>query len=398
LSFRTGLDILIAEYLDRIQARRVGLVTHPAAVTARLASNVDALLRAGVTLTALFGPEHGLRGAAADGAAVQDTVDARTGIPVFSLYGPTKAPTPTMLDRVDLLLFDMQDVGVRFYTFMSTLFYVLQSAARDSKPLWVLDRPNPITGTILEGPRLAPEFGSFVGIIDVPLRHGLTLGELALYMNTVYHLGAELEVVRMRGWRRGRWFDHLERPWVPTSPAMPHLSTATVYPGMCLLEGTNVSAGRADTVCPRIPLPFEVCGAPWIDADALAAHLNALHLPGVRFRPMLFHRPRGAVTHPLCQGVQVHVTDREIFRPVAVGVHLLAALRDLYPNHFAWREHVVENEHRDAPRSRLHIDLLCGTDQVRRTLDNGVQASDIVADWESGLREFSEIARSYYLY
>ncbi len=403
MAIKTGLDILIQERLDQLRGQRVGLVTHPAAVTAQLEPNVDALLRAGVRLTALFGPEHGLRGAAADGAAVADAVDARTGFPVFSLYGPTKTPTAAMLEHVDLLLFDMQDVGVRFYTFMSTLFYVLQGAAKVGTPVWVLDRPNPITGTIREGPMLAPSFASFVGVINVPLRHGLTLGELALFMNAAYEVGAEVQVIKMRGWRRGMWFDQTGRPWVPTSPAMPHLSTATVYPGMCLLEGTNVSgydgcrAGRAEGGCPPTPLPFEVCGAPWIDGPALAMHLNALALPGVRFRSMVFHNPRGYPPSISCQGVQLHVTDRERFRPVSVGVHLLAALRDLYPDTFRWREHVVEDKHRDAPGTCLHIDLLCGTDNVRRALDAGAPASDIVATWASGLQQFSEDIRSYYL-
>jgi uncharacterized protein YbbC (DUF1343 family) len=391
MPIQTGLDVLIKEHLDQLRARRVGLVTHPAAVTPQLESNLGALSRAGVHLTALFGPEHGLTGAAADGAAVQNAHDPRTGLPIFSLYGSTKAPTSAMLDYVDLLLFDMQDVGVRFYTFMSTLFYVLQGAAKVGKPVWVLDRPNPITGTILEGPRLDSAFTSFVGVVDVPLRHGLTLGELALYMNDAYHLETDLRVVKMRGWRRGMWFDQTDRLWVPTSPAMPHLSTATIYPGTCLLEGTNVSASRSDKICPRFPLPFEVCGAPWIDGHTLATHLNALALPGVRFRPMHF---------PPCQGVQIHMTGRAIFRPVTVGVHLLAALRDLYPKQFAWREHIVEKTHRQARAvgGRLHIDLLCGTDTVRRALDAGASASEIVACWAPGLRAFAEIRQVYMLY
>ena len=239
MNVKTGLQVLLTEQLVLLQGRRVGLATQPAAVLPDLTSGVDALRQAGVHLTALFGPEHGFGGAAADGLAVGDAVDARTGLPIFSLYGPVKEPTAAMLDGVDVLVFDMQDVGVRFYTYLSTLFYLLSGVARANCPVIILDRPNPIDGLTVEGPLVQPGYESFVGVAPVPIRHAMTLGELARYFCTEYAINAELTVVKMQGWQRTQWFDETGLPWTPTSPAMPHLSTATLYPGLCLVEGTN---------------------------------------------------------------------------------------------------------------------------------------------------------------
>jgi len=380
---QTGLERLVHGQIDPLRGQRVGLVTHPAAVLPDLTGAVDALLRAGVRLTALFGPEHGLDGSAADGAPVGDAVDPHTGLPVYSLYGVTEGPTPEMLVGVDILAFDMQDVGVRFYTYLSTLFHLLRGAARAGKPVIVLDRPNPINGLTLEGPLLLPGFESFVGVVPVPIRHGLTLGEMARWMNGEHALGADLTVVTMQGWQRVMWFDKTGLPWVPTSPAMPHLSTATLYPGLCLLEGTNASEGRGTA------LPFEVCGAPWIDGRALAERLNALALPGVRARATRFapgaDKFNDEADVPIaCGGVQLHVTDRDALRPVALGLHLVAALCDLYPDHFAWR----------AP----HFDRLIGSDQVRRALERGEPVEQIVQGWTETLAEFGHQREAYLLY
>lgn len=246
---KTGLDILVHEQAFLLAKQQVGLVSMPAAVLPDLTPSLDALHSAGINVTALFGPEHGFGGAALDGAHVDHTIDQRSGLPVYSLYGATNEPTAEMLDKVEVLVFDMQDVGARFYTYLSTLFYVLRSAGKMDKPVFVLDRPNPITGSRVEGGPLAPGFESFVGIINIPMRHGMTLGELANYMNAEYTLQADLHVIEMRGWQREMWFDETALPWVPTSPAMPHLSTTILYPGMCLLEGTNLSLGRG-TVLP----------------------------------------------------------------------------------------------------------------------------------------------------
>ena len=381
----TGLVQLLHEHLDRLRGQRVGLATHAAAVTPDLTDAVAALRAAGVTLTALYGPEHGLAGAAADGAAVGHGVEVRTGLPIYSLYGATREPTPAMLADVDVVLFDMQDVGVRFYTYTSTLWHLLKGATRAGKPVWVLDRPNPLNGVTLEGPLVAPGFESFVGVIPIPIRHGMTPGELALWMNGEYALGAELTVIPLRGWRRPQWFDQTGLPWVIPSPAMPHLSTATVYPGMCFLEGTNVSAGRGTA------LPFEVCGAPWLDGYALAQRPNALALPGVRFRPHTFIPTADKHAGQRCGGVQVHVTDRDALRPVALGVHVLAACRATAPQEFAFLPSSWEGR-------PAHLDLLTGSARVREGLIAGEPATALVAEWESDLAAFAERRRPYLLY
>ncbi len=375
---QTGLDRLIHEQPDLLRGQRVGLVAHPAAVLPDLTGAVDALLRSGVRLTALFGPEHGLDGSAADGAPVPDAVHTPSGLPIYSLYGATHEPTAEMLAGVDLLLFDMQDVGVRFYTFTSTLFYLLRGAARAGKPVVVLDRPNPLDGLTLEGPLLAPGFESFVGVAPLPIRHGLTLGEMARWLNAELALGADLTVVTMRGWRRGMWFDETGLPWVPPSPAMPHLSTATLYPGTCLLEGTNVSEGRGTA------LPFEVCGAPWLEARALAERLDDLALPGVRVRPTHFWPTASKFAGERCRGLQFHVTDRDALRPVTLGLHLIAALRDLHPDRFVWRA--------------SHFDHLLGSDRVRRALEAGEPAARIVQGWDESLAAFDRQRAAHLLY
>jgi uncharacterized protein YbbC (DUF1343 family) len=375
---QTGLERLIHEKLHLLEGKRVGLATHPAAVLPDLTGAVDALLRAGVRLTALFGPEHGLDGSAADGAPVSDGSDPRTGLPAYSLYGAVQEPTPEMLAGVDVLVFDMQDVGARFYTFASTLYTLLRGAARAGKPVVVLDRPNPIDGVTLEGPLVSPGFESFVGIVPVPIRHGMTLGEMAHWMNAECALGADLMVVPMRGWQRAMRFEETALPWVPPSPAMPHLSTATLYPGLCFLGGTNVSEGRGTA------LPFEVCGAPWIDGHALAGRLNALVLPGIRARATRFMPCSDKYAGEVCSGVQLHVTSRDALRPVALGLHLIAVLRDQHPERFAWR----------AP----HFDRLAGSDRIRDVLERGQPVEQIVASWAEELEAFERQRAAYLLY
>ncbi len=382
---QTGLDILVHERQDLLRGQRVGLVTHPAAVLPDCSSALDALLAAGVQITALFGMEHGYNAAAADGAAVDHAVDASTGLPVYSLYGAQREPAAGMLAAVDVLLCDVQDVGARFYTFISTLYYVLRAAGQHGRPVIMLDRPNPINGRQVEGGAVEADCLSFVGILPLPIRHGLTYGELARYMNVEHGLDAELVVVAMRGWQRGQWFDETGLPWVPTSPAMPHLSTATVYPGACLLEGTNVSEGRGT------PLPFEILGAPWIDGDRLAAELNGRALPGVRFRPTAFEPCAGKHAGQLCRGVQVHVLDRETFQPVRCGLELVAACQTLAPEHFTFLPTSWEG-------SPPHFDLLAGSAAVRTGLAAGRPIPEITAGWPGYAAEVQERSRPYLLY
>lgn len=374
---RTGLDVWIGNTASELQAMRLGLVSHPAAVLPDLTGAVDALRNAGYKLTALFGPEHGFGGAALDGAHVSNAIDPRTGLPVFSLYGETREPTVEMLADVDALVFDMQDVGVRFYTYLSTLFYVLRGAGKAGKPVYLLDRPNPITGSRIEGGPIALGFESFVGIVNIPIRHGMTLGELARYMNEEYTLDADLHVIPIQGWQRPMWFDESGLPWVPTSPAMPHLSTATLYPGMCLLEGTNLSLGRGSA------LPFEVCGAPWIDGYALAAELNNLQLPGVRFRATAFTPAASSHAGTECYGVQVHVTDRDLFRPVEMALHLIAVARCLSGDAWMWNP---------------HFDRLAGDSAVRSALEAGTRVDEMIASWEESISTFIHQREKYLLY
>jgi len=374
---KTGLDILVHEKSHLLVNQRVGLVSMPAAVLPDLTSSLDTLRGAGVDITALFGPEHGFGGAAPDGAQVGHATDPRTGLPVFSLYGEVREPTAEMLANVDILVFDMQDVGVRFYTYLSTLFYVLRGAGKVGKSVFVLDRPNPITGSLIEGGPILPGFESFVGIINIPIRHGMTLGELARYMNNEYALNADLHVIGIQGWQRQMWFDDTALPWVPTSPAMPHLSTATLYPGMCLLEGTSLSLGRGTA------LPFEVCGAPWIDGYALAETLNGLQLPGVRFRATAFTPAASAQAGTECHGVQVHVTDRDALRPVEMALHLIAAARYLSGDAWKWNP---------------HFERLVGNSDVRSALEAGTSVDEIMASWEESISTFLQQRETYLMY
>jgi uncharacterized protein YbbC (DUF1343 family) len=374
---KTGLDVLVHEQARLLENQRVGLVSMPAAVMADLTSSLDALRGAGVNVTALFGPEHGFGGAALDGAKVGDAVDPRMGLPVYSLYGQHYEPTSEMLADVDAFVFDMQDVGVRFYTYLSTLFNILKAAGKAGKPVYLLDRPNPITGEIIEGGEVEHGFESFVGIVNVPIRHAMTLGELAQFMNAEYGLAADLHIVEMQNWHRSMWFDETGLPWVPTSPAMPHLSTATLYPGMCLLEGTNLSLGRGTS------LPFEICGAPWLDGYALAEEMNALCLSGVRFRPIVFTPSASNHAGSECHGVQVHVIDRVALRPVTIALNLIAITRRMSGEAWAWNP---------------HFEKLAGVSGVRSALEAGTSVSEITSTWAESISSFILQREKYLLY
>lgn len=382
----TGAERLRAEEFARLRGRRVALLTNPTGVTADLVSLIDQIAAApGVRLVALFVPEHGLAASAAAGEGVASTLHPRLGIPIYSLYGDQRAPTPEQLAGLDLMLIDLQDVGARFFTYGTTVALVLAACGRQGVPVLLLDRPNPLGGDLLEGPLLEPAYRSFVGALAVPIRHGLTLGEFARLANATEGYGADLEVVPLAGWRRARWYDETGLPWVPPSPNLPTLASATVYPGACLLEGTTLSEGRGTT------LPFELLGAPWLVADDLAAALNALALPGVRWRPATFTpwAGRGHVGVP-CAGVQLHVTDRASFRPVATAVALLAVARRLAPDDFAWRA--------PGDDGRLTIDLLAGTADLRLALDADGAPDEIVAGWDTGVARFAVECRPYLLY
>jgi uncharacterized protein YbbC (DUF1343 family) len=390
---RTGLDMLVAEGFARLRGRRVGLVAHPASVDASLRHAADLLAAApGVTLEAVFGPEHGWLGHAQDlepvGGAGRRAVPAPR---VISLYGDNPGslrPTPRQLRGLDTLVIDLQDVGARYYTFQATMLYCLEAAAQAGLPVLVLDRPNPLGGLEVEGPRLAAGFESFVGAHNLPIRHGLTLGELArLYQEGRQLRGLRLEVLRCQGWRRGMFFEETGLPWILPSPNMPTVDTAVVYPGQCLIEGTNLSEGRGTTK------PFELCGAPWLDAQALAARLDREALPGVAFRAAWFQPTFQKWVGLVCGGVQVHVTDRRVFQPVRAGLALLAAARELSGGHFLWRTEAYE-----FVNDPIAIDLLLGSARERLALEPGISWREMADAWTVEEKEFAKRRRPFLLY
>src|SRR5512133_2426383 len=366
----SGLEVLAAGRFRALAGRRVGLVCNPTAVTRDLVHAADLLHAApGVRLAALFGPEHGVRGDAQYMAAVGGERDPRTGLPAHSLYGETKAslrPSAAQLEGLDALVFDVQDVGSRYYTYQATMMLCMEAAAEAGLAFVVLDRPNPIGGVLVEGPRLRPGFESFCGLHDLAVRHGLTVGELALLFRAERKLALELEVVPCEGWRRGAAFRETGLPWVFPSPNMPTPETALVYPGMCLLEGTNLSEGRGTT------RPFELLGAPWLDAQRLAEALGADRLPGVAFRPASFVPTWDKHAGVRCHGVELFVTDAGRFRPFRTGLACVARARAQDPARFRWRTEPSEFA-ADVPA----FDLLCGSARERDAIEAGATFSDM---------------------
>lgn len=380
----SGLDSLLDTRRDLLRGLRVGLISNPTGVTADVTSNVDALREAGVNLVALYGPEHGFASHVQDGLEVGHGVDERTGLPVYSLYGEARKPTPEMLGGIDALVFDIQDAGVRFYTYLWTMALCMQAAAENGLRFVVLDRPNPITGMRAEGPVLEPGYESYVGLYPVALRLGLTVGELARLVNDHFGVGADLTVIPLEGWRREMWYDETGLPWVAPSPNLPSLDTAIVYPGTCLVEGTNLSEGRGTT------RPFEMIGSPWLDGFALAEALNDLGLAGVRFRPTAFIPTFSKHANETCYGVQLHVTDRDAFMPVPAALHLIAAARSQSPARFAWASYF--------PEGTRPFDLLIGNGTVRAQLDEGTPVNHIVAAWAAGLAQWTALIAPHQLY
>jgi uncharacterized protein YbbC (DUF1343 family) len=383
MSVVTGLTRLLAS--RRLEGLRVGLVCNPASVDATLAHASDLLVNApGITLAALFGPQHGFR------ADLQDNMiesphaaDAKRRVPVYSLYSETREPTAEMLRGLDVLVVDLQDVGARIYTFVYTMANCLRAAARHKVPVVVCDRPNPIGGAAVEGPMLEPGFESFVGLFAIPMRHGMSIGELAGLFNTHFGIGADLQVVQMEGWSRGMYFDETGLPWVMPSPNMPTLDTAIVYPGAVLFEGTQLSEGRGTT------RPFELLGAPWIDGERFSAELNALHLDGVHFRPVIFEPTFHKHAREACGGCQIHVTDRQAFLPVLASVAVMAAFQRANPVRFAWRQPPYEYEH-----DKMPIDILAGSPALREHIERGTGAREIAASWDAAVAAFDPVRRA----
>ena len=376
---RPGVEVLLADVPPVLRGKRVGLITNHTGIDRAGRSTIDRLVSAPeLRLVALYSPEHGIRGTAAPGEKVASATDDRTGLPIHSLYGETRKPTTAMLREVDALLFDIQDIGARPYTYVYTMALAMQAAAERRIPVVVLDRPNPIGGEIVEGNLLDTAFASFVGMYPIPVRHGMTAGELAGLFNERFGIGADLTVVRAEGWRRDQWFDETGLPWVPPSPNIPRLASAIHYPGTVFFEGTNLSEGRGSDH------PFEQTGAPWLRASEVAAAMNALALPGVRFEAVEFTPRAGSAKFPgqPLRGVRLVATDRQRYRPVRASLLLIDAIRRMHPEHFRWSG---------------SLDRLAGTDRLRLAIEGGTLLP-LLEEWDREAERFRDQRRARLLY
>lgn len=375
-----GIEVLLKEEKNVLSGKKVGLITNPTGIDSKLTSIVDLLHDdPDINLTALFGPEHGVRGDAQAGASIEYYIDEKTGLPVYSLYGKTKKPTPEMLKDVEVLVFDIQDVGTRYYTYIYTMAYAMEAAKENDIPFIVLDRPNPQGGESVDGPVLEPEFSSFVGLYPIPLKHGMTVGELATLFNKEFKIGADLKVIKMKGWKRDMDYDDTGLPFVLPSPNMPTVSTTFVYPATGLIEGTNVSEGRGTTK------PFELIGAPYINSDELAGKLNALRLPGVKFRAASFTPTFSKHAGKLSHGVEIYITDREEFKAVPTGLHIIKTIQDLYPGDF---EFLAAN----------NFNLLIGNGWIMSRIKEGSTVNEILKEYQVKQDAFKKVRKNYLLY
>ncbi len=366
---RTGLDRLITERFQSLKGQRIALLCNQASVASDRRHVIDHFQQAQIDIQCVLGPQHGIWGHTQDNMVEwEGGYDQRTGQKFYSLYGKHREPSDEMLEKVDRLVVDLQDVGARYYTFIWSLALCMKACQRNGVPITVLDRPNPIGGMQAEGPILDPSFASFVGLHPLPIRHGLTIGEIAMHSKKNHYPNCELEVVKLEGWNRNQYFDETGLPWVMPSPNMPTLDTAIVYPGQCLLEGTNLSEGRGTT------RPFETFGAPFIDAWKLCDALNDQKLGGAYFRPIQFQPTFQKFAGEVCQGAFIHVTDRETFRPVITTVAILQTIKNLWPNQFAWRQPPYEYED-----TLLPIDIIAGTDRLRHFIENSSPLTEIEA-------------------
>lgn len=381
-----GSDILFDRSL--LRGRTIGLVCNPASVDASFCHVIDRAERAGVRVGAIFGPQHGFRSDLQDNMIESPHGDrANRGPRVYSLYSETRIPTAEMLSGLDAIVIDLQDVGTRIYTYIYTMANCMIAAAAQGLPVVVCDRPNPAGGTAVEGPVLQPGFESFVGMYPIPMRHGMTIGELARMFNEHFRIGSKLEVVAMQGWTRDQYWNATGLPWVMPSPNIPTSDTVVVYPGAVLFEGTNVSEARGTTK------PFELCGAPWVSPERFCDDLNARRLPGVHFRPHAFEPVFQKHAKTWCGGCQIHVTDATVFRPVETGITLIEAFRNAGPEQFKWRTEPYEYEFVKSP-----IDIMYGSSRLREGLDAGQTASRIAAGWPEEMQEFIAVRDEFLLY
>lgn len=402
---KLGVEIFLEKHLDLVESKRIGLITNQTGVDSNASSIINLFANTpGIQLEALYAPEHGIRGEAQAGEYVPGDREKGLDIPVFSLYGQShiaapdmqenldesmrsfdtvddgKRIEPSMVEGIDVLVFDIQEVGTRIYTYIGTMAYAMQACADNDMEFIVLDRPNPINGVDMEGPTLEyPEYSSFVGLYPIPVRHGMTVGELARFFNSNFlPKKVNLTVIPMMGWMRSMWYDETFLPWIIPSPNMPSLNTATVYPGQVFLEGTNVSEGRGT------PNPFEVFGAPWINGALLTKTLNDLKLPGVQFREARFVPSFSKYQGQICQGVQIHVTDRTRYKPFETSMHIIKSIMDSHTGRFLF--HAV------------YFDKIMGTRTVREGLEEHRDVSEIVKKFCPGLDDFSSLRKPHLLY
>jgi uncharacterized protein YbbC (DUF1343 family) len=384
---KPGIDMLLEKHIGLIKGKKVGLITNPTGVNAQFISSIDLLYRCKeCKLVALFGPEHGIRGDYFGGERVENTTDTVTGVRIYSLYPRYKKPTPEMLKDVEVLLYDIQDTGNRGYTYIYTMAYAMMAAKENDIPIIILDRPNPLGGNLVDGNVLDPKFSSFIGMYPIAYLYGMTPGELAMYFNKEFDIGAKLKVVKMDGWKRSMKYWDTGLPWVPPSthiprPDSPFYSAVTGIMG----ELHTVNEGVGYT------LPFEVVGAPWINPQQLANELNRRNLPGVYFRPISYEPKYFAFANQKCHGVQIHIINYDTIKPVQTGIHIMEAITTLYP------EHNIFQNNKESARIRM-FDLAMGTDEVRIALERGASAEEIINTWQPALEKFLKTRDKYLLY
>lgn len=379
---KVGLEVFLDQYVEQFKDERVGLLTNPTGVNRRLVSTVD-LFQEKLHLCALFAPEHGIRANLQEGESFEDTIDPVTGLPIYSLYGKQKRPTEEMLASLDVIFVDIQDIGSRYYTFVYTLANVMDACREYGVKVVVLDRPNPIGGHMVEGNFIEEDFFSFIGMYPIPNRHGMTIGELATMFNNHFAINCDLAVIEMEGWQRNQFFDELNIPWVPPSPNVTNISMQLLYPGTCLIEGTNLSEGRGTV------RPFEVIGAPFIDGFKLAQFFNEIGLEGILARPTSFKPTYSKYYEEVCHGIQLHVIDRHVIKPVEIGIRLIELIYSMYPEQLEF----ITYEQLEHP----FFDLLAGTDQLRKNIMNQ-EVESFISKMNEDRRDFYNIRKKYLLY
>ncbi|MBI5376122.1 MAG: DUF1343 domain-containing protein [Candidatus Schekmanbacteria bacterium] len=368
---------------------KIGLLVNPASVTHDLSPALEKIIKCkNIEIKALYGPQHGIYSHTQDNMITwRGFTHEKLGIPVYSLYGETRVPDEEMLKDIDELVVDLQDVGTRVYTFSSTLFNCMEACSKFGKKLIILDRPNPVNGNSVEGDCLQPQYKSFVGMLEIPMRHGLTMGELAVMYRYERKIDCGLEIYRMKGWKREMWFDDTDLPWVIPSPNMTTFDTAVVYPGTVYLEGTNLSEGRGTT------RPFEIIGAPFINPDNFKKELDSYKLPGVYFRSLCFQPSFQKWKDEVCGGIQIHVTDRNKFLPVLTGTALMRAATKLYPEKFEWKKPPYEYEYKKLP-----IDVIAGNSIFRKQIEETHDIKNIAESWKDDIKGFKKKRKEYLLY